>query len=102
MKPYANLHGYSDIHPYEVVASTAKTISVRSMGYKLAEGQKPNIIPGGFAGHCTNQRELVYVFWTEPDMPVIKAYLRKDGHYHSAFGKHVLNDKPVAFYDYNY
>ena len=34
--------------------------------------------------------------------PVIRARLRKDGKYHSAYGRHVLADAPVRFYDYNF
>jgi hypothetical protein len=102
MQKFANFYGYSDVEPYEVISSTAKTISIRAMGSKLAEGQKPEIIPGGFVGHCTNQRELKWDIWPDPKAPVIKAYLRKDGNYYSKYGKHRLSDEPAKFYDFNF
>ena len=47
---------YYDDHPCTVVKRTKKFVWVQMDNYKLAENEKPNIIAGGFAGHCTNQR----------------------------------------------
>lgn len=100
---YANLHMYTDVVPYEVVRVISdKTIEIRQMDAELAPGEQPNILPGGFAGHCTNQRELKYTITSNPELPVIRARLRKDGYYHSIFGRHILNEKPIRFYDYNF
>lgn len=102
MKPYMNLHGYTDVHPYEVVrVVSAKCVVLREMRAKLAEGEKPQIIPGGFAGHCTNQRELKYDI-TSMDGEPVRARLRKNGQWHSKHGRHVPSDKPLYFYDYNF
>jgi len=52
---YANLYGYSDVHPYEVVrVISEKTIEIRAMNASRDPNWKPEIIPGGFAGHCIN------------------------------------------------
>ncbi len=51
---------YSDIKPCTVIKRTKKFVWIQMDNYKLAEGERPNIIPGGFAGHCTNQRSLKY------------------------------------------
>ena len=100
---YANLIGYSDITPYEVVRVISdKTIELREMDAKLADGEQPKFMAGGFAGHCYNQHQLRYDMTSNPERPVIRARLRKDGRFHSAYGKHVLADKPIRFYDYNF
>ena len=101
--PFANLHMYTDVVPYEVVRVISdKTIEIREMDAQLAEGQRPDILPGGFAGHCVNQRELKYDITSNPNNPVIRARRRVDGYFHSAYGRHMLNDRAVRFYDYNF
>ena len=100
---YLNLCGYSDVSPFEVVrVVSAKCVEIREMSAKLAEGEKPEIIPGGFAGHCVNQRELKYDITSDPEAPVIRARMHKDGRWYSKFGKHAPSDKPIYFYDYNF
>jgi hypothetical protein len=100
---YANLIGYSDITPFEVVRIISdKTIEIREMDSKLAEGEQPKFMSGKYAGHCVNQLDLRYDIQSNPDRPVIRARLRKDGKFHSAYGKHVLADSPIRFYDYNF
>lgn len=101
---YANHIGYSDINPYEVVKVISdKTLEVREMDAKLAEGEKPQFIVGGFAGHCVNQRELKYDISSNPENPVIRIRLRKNGYFYSSGGaKFKLADEPKYFYDYNF
>lgn len=100
---YANLHMYTDVVPYEVVRVISdKTIEIREMDADLAEGQRPTILPGGFSGHCTNQRELKYDIRSNPENPVVRARLHKDGMFHSKMGRHVISDEPRRFYDYNF
>jgi len=100
---YANLIGYSDVTPYEVVrVISEKTIELREMDAELLVGQKPDFTAGGFVGHCTNQRSLRYDIKSNPTNRVIRARLRKSGGFHSEMGKHILSDKPVRFYDYNF
>lgn len=101
---YANHIGYSDVNPYEIVKVISdKTIEVREMDAKLAEGEKPQFIVGGFAGHCTNQRELKWDISSNPENRVIRIRIRKDGYFYAASGQRfMLADKPVKFYDYNF
>ena len=100
---YANLHMWTDVLPFEITRVISdKTMEVRAMKYKLADNEKPEFIPGGFAGHCTNQRGLKYDFETNPDSMVIRIRLRKDGKWHSKFGRHIPTDHPIAFDDYNF
>ena len=85
---YANHIGYSDINPYEVVKVISdKTLEVREMDAKLAEGEKPQFIVGGFAGHCVNQRELKYDISSNDSNPVVRIRLRKNGYFYSNTGE---------------
>lgn len=99
---YANMHGYTDIEPFEIVKVISdKTIEVRAMSATL-DNWKPEIIPGGFAGHCTNQNTQTYIYTSNEQAPVIRCRKRKDGYFHSPYGRHVLSDKPRKFHDYNF
>lgn len=100
---YANLHGYTDIHPYEVVRIISeKTIEIREMKSELDPNWKPEMIPGGFAAHCTNQNDQTYTYSSNDQVQTIRIRKRKDGRWYSAYGRHVLSDQPKRFYDYNF
>ena len=97
---YANHHGYTDVTPYEVVrVISASTIEVRRMDSKLAEGEKPEFLVGGFAGHCTNQRSLKWDITSNPANRIIRIRKSKNGW---AKGSFRLSDTPIRFYDYNF
>lgn len=102
MTQYANLIGYSDVQPYEIVARTDKTITIRSMYAEKDPSWVPVWHPGGFLTYCSNQSNQKWIITSDPDGHIMKAYLRKDGHHHSPLGKHVLSDEPKCFYDYNF
>jgi hypothetical protein len=53
---------YSDTTPWVVVSRTASTITVAPVQTKRDPNWQPNIIPGGFAGHCTNQDEQTWLY----------------------------------------
>lgn len=59
---YVTLAMYSDTSPYMVVGRTEKTIKVVPVSVKRDPEWKPEIIAGGFAGHCTNQDEQTWLF----------------------------------------
>lgn len=100
---FANHYGYSDVTPYEIVRVVSdKTIEIRKMDSKLAEGEKPQMIPGGFAAHCTNQNELKYDITSNPENRVIRIRLSKRGWKSNTGERFGLSDKPVRFYDYNF
>ena len=100
---YANLHGYSDIYPYEVVRVVSdKTMEIRAMNAYKDPNWKPEIIPGGFVGHCVNQGEQKWIVESNPTIETIRMRKRKNGYWYSAFGRHVLADGPRYFYDYNF
>ena len=100
---HANHSGWSDMHPYEIVRVVSpKTIEIRVMDAELDENWKPEIVSGGFAGHCTNQGDQRWAYKSNPEYPVIRARQRKDGHFYSANGRHFLSTKPRKFHDYNF
>lgn len=99
---YCNMHGWSDVYPFEIIRVVSpKTIEVRAMIAELDEDFKPEIIPGGFSGHCVNQNKQTYKYRSCPEGQVMKVRLGKKG-WKSAMGKHVLSTQPRKFYDYNF
>lgn len=83
---YATILGYTDSHPYEVVARTAKTLTLRKMKAEKDPTWKGDFIPGGFAAHCANQNEQRWFLQSDPEGSVVRAHLRKDGAFHTAYG----------------
>ena len=53
---------YSDTVPYKVVGRTATTVTLQEVLVEPDPEWKPNILPGGFAGHCTNQNEQTWLY----------------------------------------
>jgi hypothetical protein len=100
---FANHHGYSDISPFEIVRVISdKTIEVRRMNYTRDPNWKPEIIPGGFCGHCVNQNEQTYTYESVPDAPVFRIRDSKNGWKCADGNKFVLSDAPTRFYDHNF
>jgi hypothetical protein len=100
---YANRYGYSQVYPYEIVRVISdKTIEVREMEALPDPNWKPEIIPGGFFGHCVNQDEQTWIIKSDHTAKTIRIRKRKDGKWYSKMGRHVLEDKPRYFYDYNF
>lgn len=101
---YANLIGYSDVQPYEVlsVSKSGKQIVVRAMAYERDETWKPEFVQGGFVANCTNQNDQRWIIKPDADGVELKARKRKDGYFWSVFGRHHVEDAPRKFYDYNF
>jgi len=101
---YANLLGYSDTSPFEVltVSKSGKQITLRGMSATRDPSWTPEWHSGGFSAHCANQESQRWLIEVCEDNPPIKAYRRADGYYWSAYGKHKLEDQPRKFYDYNF
>lgn len=100
---YANMYGYSDVEPYEVVRRISdKTIEVREMDAERDDSVKLEFHVGGFAAHCSNQREQKWHITSNPDNRVIRIRLGKNGWKDAHGRKFNLSDKPVKFYDYNF
>jgi hypothetical protein len=101
---YANHYGYSDVNPYEIVRVVSnKTIEVREMDAERDESVQLEWVPGGFAGHCVNQRDQKWNIKSNPANPVIRIRLSAKKGWQDKHGRRFgLSDKPVKFYDYNF
>lgn len=103
---YANNNGYSDVDPFEIVRVVSdKTIEVRQMSAKRADDWKPEFIPGGFFGHCTNNgdQRKAWVISSDDTNPVIRIRKQKNGAWRNpGYGRFSLSATPVKHYDYNF
>lgn len=106
---------YTDCHAYTIIKKTAKTMTLRQDKATRDPNWKPEFIPGGFAGHCTNQHEQTYTYEENPDGAEIKISLRTwtdyTGHTRRAWkqsgcGTHNIGGSVSAgrreYYDYNF
>ena len=97
---------FSDVQPCTVIKRTKKFVTVQMDDYKLNKDSKPEIIAGGFAGHCTNQRELKYDITRNENGSTMKFGLRQNGRWcqcgDSCSNPTSLSKGWRAFYDYNF
>lgn len=103
---FANNALYSDVEPFEIVRVVSdKTIDVRAMDAEMADDWKPEIIPGGFAGHCTNNSDQrkAWVITSNEANPVVRIRKQKDGTwYNKSNGRFFLAEQPAKKYDFNF
>ena len=100
---YANKLGYSDVEPYEVIrAVSGITLEIRHMNSVRDPEWKPEIIPGGFAGHCVNQHEQRWIITSDPSARVIRIRLGKKGWKDKHGNRYSVSDSPRKFHDYNF
>lgn len=59
------------------MSGSKKRIYVQKDDAVLDPNWKPEIIPGGFLGHCTNQREQTYTYSQNTENPIRVFTLRK-------------------------
>lgn len=59
---YLTQTAYSDCAPWKVTSRTATTMTLCPVRTKRDPNWKPNIVPGGFVGHCTNQDEQTWLY----------------------------------------
>lgn len=82
------------------ISPSGKTIWMQEDTADL-DGWKPEVIAGGFAGHCVNNAEQTYKYSPNPDGVVHRAGRRKDGRYCTTHGKPVIPGRR-HFHDYNF
>lgn len=97
---YANRHGWSDIDPFEIIAVTPKTITIRSMLCELDKDWKPEQHVGGFCAHTSNNHEQKWIIKSDPKGGTEIIHLNKKGWGH--IGCFRISDKPIKFYDFNF
>lgn len=74
-----SLMGHTDVTPYEVieVSKTGKLVTIREMKATRDPNWKPEMVPGGFAAHCINNREQKWILESNPEGTIKKISLRK-------------------------
>ena len=102
--PFANMLGWSDIEPFEVVRVISdKTIEVREMDAERDESVKMQYVAGGFSAICTNDHEQKWNIKSNPANPVIRIRLSVNKGWQDKHGRRFdLSDKPVKYYDHNF
>jgi len=96
------IHLWSDAHAATVIKVTASTITVQHDKATLDPNFKPEWIPGGFAGHCTNQDEQTYTYERNPNGHIETfRWSKKYGRY-GTYGNPWLSKGRHEFYDYNF
>jgi len=97
---YINQHLFSDVNPFKVIAITksGKTVTIAPVEAKRNPEWKPEIVPGGFAGHCTNNREQQWIYGGICGS-ASKVRLGAKGW---AQGLYRASKNPVKFHDYNF
>ncbi|HRW21024.1 MAG TPA: hypothetical protein P5509_03545 [Bacteroidales bacterium] len=97
---YINRHLYTDVNPVgKVIGTRGKTILIIArVTAERDESFKPEIIPGGFAGHCTNNYSQKWKFTVHEDdtfeIRWTPGKLKK--------GYNRISENPRHFYDYNF
>jgi hypothetical protein len=107
IKAFANFSGYSDVEPFEVVdVRTENKVVIRAMKAERAEGWKPEIVSGGFAGHCTNNEDQRNAWSISPDEEgrlVTLRWSKAKMRWQSACGsRYYMSDTPAKKYDFNF
>ena len=82
------------------ISPSGKTVWMRE-DIATLDGWKPEIVPGGFAGHCVNNAEQRYTYQPNPDGRVHRASLRKGGRIRTTNGEPVIPGRH-HFHDYNF
>ena len=100
---YANMYGYSDVEPFEVVREvSAKCLEVRAMKCERVNSEKLKFEVGGFSAVCVNQREQEWKIESDPEGRVYRIRLGKKGWKNPYGAKFSVDAEPVKFYDYNF
>lgn len=93
---------WSDKHAATVIKVTASTVTVQYDTAILDPDFKPEWIPGGFAGHCTNQDEQTYTYERNPKGRVeTYRWSNKYGTYGTPDNPRLIKGRH-EFYDYNF
>ena len=101
---YANMIGYSDVHPCEVVRKVSdKTLEIRWMDSERDKSVELEFIPGGFTAHCVNNEDQKWIYTSNEENPIIRIRLSKNRGWQDKYGqRYQLADAPHRFHDYNF
>lgn len=97
----ATMQLWSDAHAGTIVKVTKASITIQRDHAELDPNFKPEIVAGGFAGHCTNQSEQTYTYSPNPNGELVTfRWSKKFGRYQNPTYKAYKGRN--EFYDYNF
>ncbi len=96
------IHLYSDAHAGTVIARTKNTLTIQRDKATLKDNWKPEIISGGFVGHCVNQDDQEYDYERDEKGRIYKAYWSNVKGRFIAEGCLSISKGRNEFYDYNF
>ena len=91
--------GYSQSYPWVMIKRTDKTVTLARVLVDKDPAFVPNIIPGGFAGHCDNQSGQTWLYKGISQRETKTIRLTKKGWSHQ--GVRFWEDVAREFYDWN-
>jgi len=99
--------GHSQKYPWVEVKHTAKTVTLAKVRVKRDPDWQPEIVPGGFAGHCTNQHDQTWLFdrIDETEIKTIRRVRSRtfcEAEMWAHKGTRFIEGQAVEFYDYNF
>jgi hypothetical protein len=103
--PFANFHGYSDVHPYEVIKhNTPLKMTVREMDAELDKDWKMDVSIGGFAGHVNNNHSQSYEYTSNEKNKTTEIRFSKAKRiWQDKHGRRfIVANTPYKHYDYNF
>ena len=92
---------YSDRHAYTVIKRTASSITIQRDKATLDPSFKPEIMPGGFAGHCTNNNDQSYIYSRDKNGSILTLRFSKKRERFMYLGAPISIGRH-EFYDYNF
>ena len=95
---------YSDAQAYRIIsiAKSGKSFTAQRLEAERKEGSNPEFIPGGFAGHCVNNRAIEYTYSEDEKNPIIKISRRKNGTWKKSGCNSTVYVGAHEIYDYNF
>jgi hypothetical protein len=105
---YMNRHGYTDMHPYEVITIvTPKKMIIREMLATETEEskkrRKETFVPTGFIGITDNDVQEWDIRSQDTSDFDFAVRLHGDGYWYDTNGnRYTMSDKPIKFYDFNF
>lgn len=105
IKVYANQHGYTDVHPYEVLR-TISPICVEVRAMRTVQTRFPKDVRiGGFSAHTVDNWEgQDYDYFPDETQPITRIrFSRANRQWQKGkYMRFYMSDKPYKFYDYNF
>jgi hypothetical protein len=98
----ATIQHYSDATACTIVkiSASGKTVWLQE-DVSTLDNWKPEILPGGFAGHCINNFEQKYTYKPNPNGAIHRASFRKNGQLRTTNNERVTEGRR-HFHDYNF